>query len=139
MISRILTAIYVDNLTTTKQFYMDFLGLVPTFEADWIIQLTDPNNPEIHLTIQPKSHELVPEGFKQSPQGVGITFVVEDCDRMYDKAISLKLKILQPPKNEAYGQRRFLTVDPNGVLIDISSMCEPSPEFIEKYFNNPDS
>ena len=44
------------------------------------------------------------------------------------------LKIIQEPRNEIYGQRRFLTIDPDGLLIDVSSNCEPSPEFVAKYF-----
>jgi hypothetical protein len=35
------------------------------------------------------------------------------------------LCIVQEPRDEFYGQRRFLTVDPNGCLIDI---CSPSNE-----------
>jgi hypothetical protein len=33
----------------------------------------------------------------------------------------LELEILQEPRNEFYGQRRFLNVDPNGCLLDICS------------------
>lgn len=136
MVNRLLTSIYVNDLEVSKEFYMDLLGLVPTFEADWIVQLADPNNEHVSLSLQPKSHELVPKDFKHPPQGFSITFVVEDCDKVYSQALSLNLNILQSPKNEAYGQRRFLTTDPDGALVDVSSPCEPSPEFIAKYFSS---
>jgi uncharacterized glyoxalase superfamily protein PhnB len=54
-----------------------------------------------------------------------VTFVVPDVDVVYSKAVSLGMTIVQEPKNEFYGQRRFLTVDPNGCLIDI---CSPWSE-----------
>ena len=60
-------------------------------------------------------------------------FVVDDCEKLYNKALSMGLEIIQEPKDEAYGQRRFLTVDPDGLLIDIGSECQPSAEFMAKY------
>jgi len=33
----------------------------------------------------------------------------------------MNIPIIQEPKNEAYGQRRFLTKDPDGCLLDICS------------------
>jgi uncharacterized glyoxalase superfamily protein PhnB len=50
-----------------------------------------------------------------------ITFVVADVDQIYRKAKTLNLEILQEPKDEFYGQRRFLIADPNGCLLDICS------------------
>lgn len=44
----------------------------------------------------------------------------------------MNLEIIQEPTNEEYGQRRFLTVDPDGLLVDVSSPCEPSAEFMTK-------
>lgn len=134
MVNQVLTSIYVDDLKRSKGFYESLLGLVSVFDADWIVQLTDADNEDVNLTLQPKNHELVPEGFRKQPQGFSIAFVVNDCDEIYRKAQSLKLEIIQAPKNEEYGQRRFLTVDPDGTLVDVSSACEPSPEFMAKYF-----
>jgi uncharacterized glyoxalase superfamily protein PhnB len=54
-----------------------------------------------------------------------VTFVVPDVDLVYEKALTMGLRIVQAPRNEFYGQRRFLTVDPNGCLIDI---CSPVSE-----------
>jgi len=45
------------------------------------------------------------------------------------------LEVIQKPRDEMYGQRRFLTVDPDGLLVDVSSDCEPSAEFVAKYMS----
>lgn len=134
MIERMVPALYVEDLESSKSFYCDLLGLKPAFEADWIVQLADPDNKAVALILQPRTHDLVPAAFQRPPQGSSIVFVVPDCDTLYSKAQSMGLKIIQAPKNECYGQRRFLTLDPDGMLIDISSTCDPSPEFMEKYF-----
>lgn len=76
--------------------------------------------------------------FRKRPQGVSIAFVVPDSDEIFAKAESMGLEIVQRPKNEEYGQRRFLTVDPDGLLVDVSSACEPSAAFMMKYFGKSD-
>lgn len=136
MVERMIPALYVEDLGRSKGFYCNLLDLKASFETDWIIQLADPKNASIELILQPMNHDLVPREFQKSPQGFSIAFVVNDCDALYRRAQSMGLEIIQEPKNEHYGQRRFLTVDPDGLLIDISSNCKPSPEFKEKYFGS---
>lgn len=80
-----------------------------------------PDNPEIEYGIISRNHELVPVEYQNRPNGMYVTFVVSNVDRTYEKAVTMGLEILQEPKNEFYGQRRFLTVDPNGCLVDICS------------------
>ena len=36
-------------------------------------------------------------------------------------------------KDEAFGQRHFITRDPNGVLIDVIKPIPPSEEFLSQY------
>lgn len=134
--NRLLTSIYVDNLSSSKNFYVSLLELSVVFEADWIVQLSAPEDEGINLTLQLRDHDLVPEGFREKPQGFSIAFVVNDCDEIYSRAVSLNLDIIQSPKNEDYGQRRFLVTAPDGTLVDIFSHCDPSHEFVEKHFGN---
>ena len=134
--NRLLTSIYVDDLSASKQFYVSLLGLSVVFEADWIVQLSNPQNEYVSLTLQLRTHELVPEVYQKTPQGFSVAFVVDNCDEIYSKATSFNIEIIQPPKNEDYGQRRFLIVAPEGTLVDVCSPCDPSPEFVKKHFSN---
>ena len=59
--------------------------------------------------------------YQQVTNGMYITFVVSDVDQIYKKALELGVPIIQKLQNEFYGQRRFLTTDPSGCLIDICS------------------
>ncbi|THB79312.1 MAG: glyoxalase/bleomycin resistance/extradiol dioxygenase family protein, partial [Desulfobulbaceae bacterium] len=36
-------------------------------------------------------------------------------------------------KSEDFGQRHFIVVDPNGILVDVIQNIEPSAEFAEQY------
>jgi len=121
---RILTNICSDNLQESKSFYVELLGFKIKHDSDWYIQLCSPDNDEIEYGIIQRDHELIPEQYQQKPNGMYVTFVVEDVGLIYQKALELGLDILQEPRNEFYGQRRFLTRDPNGCLIDVCSPWE---------------
>lgn len=135
MVSAIFTAIYVEDLERSHAFYRNLLGLVPVFESDWILQLASPDNESITLTLQPRNHELVPASYRGKPGGASVAFVVESCDKIFAQATAMQLEILQPPTDEIYGQRRFLVLDPDGLLVDVSSPCEPSTEFRAQYMS----
>lgn len=123
--SRILTNICSDRLGESRDFYVALLGFEVNYDSDWYVQLRSPENQELEFGIISRTSGLVPAQFQKAPTGMYVTFVVPDVDVVYSKAVSLGMTIVQEPKNEFYGQRRFLTVDPNGCLIDI---CSPWSE-----------
>lgn len=118
---KILTNICSNNLPESTRFYVELQGFDVKYDSDWYVQLCSVNNPEIEYGIIQRDHELVPKEYQQLPNGMYVTFVVENVDEIYEKAVKLNLSIIQEPRNEFYGQRRFLTKDPSGCLIDICS------------------
>jgi len=121
---RILTNICSDDLEKSKAFYVELLGFVVKYDSDWYVQLCSPVDSEIEYGIIQRNHELVPKEYQNSPNGMYVTFVVDNVDVYYERAQGMGLPIIQEPRNEFYGQRRFLTKDPNGCLIDICSPWE---------------
>lgn len=121
---RILANICSDNLQKSKEFYIELLEFNVKYDSDWYVQLCSPDNPEIEYGIIQRDHKLIPIEYQQRPNGMYVTFVVENVDATYQKALEMGVCILQEPRNEFYGQRRFLAQDPNGCLIDICSPCE---------------
>ncbi|BFM50453.1 VOC family protein [Marinomonas sp. THO17] len=118
---RILTNICSDDLPKSRDFYVSLLGLKVNYESNWYIQLCSPTNSDLEYGIIQRNHALVPKEYQAIPTGMYVTFVVEDIEGIYNKALTMKVPILQTPRNEFYGQRRFLVKDPSGCLIDISS------------------
>jgi len=121
---RILTNICSTDLQKSKDFYVSLLGFKVKYDSDWYVQLCSPEDSEIEYGIIQKDHELVPEEYRNSPTGMYVTFVVADVDATYKTALEMGIPIIQEPRNEFYGQRRFLAKDPNGCLIDICSPWE---------------
>ena len=121
---RILTNICSDNLPHSRDFYVELLGLSVKYDSDWYVQLCLPGNPDIEYGIIQRDHELIPVDFQKAPTGMYVTFVVDDVDVIYEKALKIGAPIVQEIRNEFYGQRKFLTKDPNGCLLDICSPWE---------------
>ena len=121
---RILTNICSTDLQKSKKFYVSLLNFKVKYDSDWYVQLCSPEDSEIEYGIIQKDHELVPEEYRNSPTGMYVTFVVADVDATYKTALEMGIPIIKEPRNEFYGQRRFLAKDPNGCLIDICSPWE---------------
>lgn len=119
-INRLITNICSDQLRETAAFYQSLFDLHRTFESDWYIQLASSES-GVEIGIILKDHNLIPENFRQSPQGVYLTFVVENADEIYQIAFNQGFTIVTTPHDTFYGQRRLLLQDPDGTLIDVSS------------------
>nr|WP_250647788.1 VOC family protein [Sessilibacter corallicola] len=121
------------NLVDSKEFYVDFLGFNVIFEIDWYIQLQSPSLEPIQIAFVEKNHSSVPKGYQKTPQGVVVTVEVENVDVVYQRAQDLGLPVIVNLCNEQWGQRHFMLEDPNGLLVDIYTMIEPTDEFAQQY------
>jgi catechol 2,3-dioxygenase-like lactoylglutathione lyase family enzyme len=120
------------KVVETRDFYMTHFGFTPTFESDWYMSLRCGDRYE--LAILDYTHPTVPEAFRKPVQGVLLNFEVEDVDAEYERLIrTAGLPIQHDIRSEAFGQRHFITSDPNGVLIDVITVIPPVEEFIKQY------
>ncbi len=120
-IDRMITNICSEDLEKSKDFYTSLLDFTIAFESNWFIQLTG-THPSLELGIISKSHEIVPEEVRDRPSGFYISFVVEDADALFQKALANNYIVIQKPHDTFYGQRRLLLKDPDGSIVDISSL-----------------
>ncbi len=121
------------NLAQSKAFYETLLGMRAVFEIDWYIQMQAPDNETIQLAFVAKDHPSVPEGYRLDPSGVVITVEMDAVDPVYEQAVAAKLPIVHELRDEPWGQRHFMACDPNGLLVDLVQMIEPSEEFAKHF------
>ncbi len=130
MLQRVFVSVFAENLAETKYFYRSLLGFEVEYDSNWFVQLKAPNNAALELGILSKNSDLIPGRFRHPPQGCLLTVVVDDVDVIYARARVQRWNIVEAPRNLFYGQRRMLIQDPAGTLVDVSSECEPSPDFL---------
>lgn len=118
---RAFTNLLSDDVKQSAQFYESLLGLKRHFDSDWFVILVHDELNGFEFGILQKTHEIVPAAIRNSPSGLIVTFVVDDCESVFAKATQSGADILQPPTDMPYGQRRLLLRDPDGTVVDISS------------------
>lgn len=125
--------IMTGDVAATSRFYQDHFRFKAVFEADWYVHLQSAEDEKVNLAILQGDHETVPAIGRGRVSGLLLNFEVEDVDAVYDRAKADGLPILLDIRDEAFGQRHFITTDPNGVLIDVIKPIPPSAEFLAQY------
>ncbi|WP_130860669.1 VOC family protein [Gracilibacillus phocaeensis] len=121
------------NVRETSEFYQEYFGFTIVFESDWYVSLKQEET-EAELAILQANHETVPNSFGKSVQGLILNFEVENVDLIYHQLIKeTKLPLHLDLRDEAFGQRHFITNDPNGVLIDVITVIPPDKSFQDHY------
>lgn len=125
--------IQTEDVKATKSFYVDHFRFKVSFDADWYCHLQSSEDPGINLAILKGDHETIPTEGRRTVGGLILNFEVEDVDAEFQRVHDAGLPILKALTDEAFGQRHFITRDPNGVLIDVIKPIPPVGEFINQY------
>jgi uncharacterized glyoxalase superfamily protein PhnB len=117
----------------TAEFYIRHFGFESLFTVDWYMHLQSIDNEHVTLAILDGSHETIPESARGAVSGLLLNFEVENPDAVYAEFQAAGLPILLTLRDEDFGQRHFITADPNGVLIDVIKPIPPTEEFAAQY------
>ncbi|QTH42972.1 VOC family protein [Cohnella sp. LGH] len=127
--------ILTDQVSATAAFYEAHFGFEKVFEADWYVSLKlTGNDVPYELAILDASHPTVPDAYRTKVSGLILNFEVDDVDAEYERLIrGARLPLELDIRSEDFGQRHFITADPNGVLIDVITVIPPSEDFSAQY------
>lgn len=125
--------IMTDDVAATAAFYIEHFGFEAQFSADWYVHLQSKDSEHVALAVLDGSHSTIPEGARGKASGLLLNFEVEDVDGSYQRLLKAGLPIRLELRDEEFGQRHFITADPNGVLIDIIKPIPPSDQYGEMY------
>ena len=129
--------IQTDDVSGTATFYQRNFGFHALFEADWYVHLQSDSDESMNLAILAHDHETIPLEGRGCTRGLILNFEVEDVDAEHERAVKGGLPIVTSLRDEPFGQRHFITRDPNGVLIDIITPTPPAAEFEAAYSAEP--
>jgi predicted enzyme related to lactoylglutathione lyase len=120
---RIVPNIASDRFEETRSFYSELFDLVVSVEHDgWYLQLMPSDTPSVNLGVLRPGHEFF--GGRPSPAGrysMVLTIHVDEVDEAHARAKRRGAEIIQEIRDEEYGQRHFLVVDPNGLVLNVMS------------------
>lgn len=125
--------IQTDDVSGTVAFYVNNFRFKVMFESDWYCHLQSSEDEKVNLAILRGDHETIPAEGHGRIKGLILNFEVDDVDAEYENALSAGLPVLKTLRDEPFGQRHFITRDPNGVLIDIIKPIPPSADFLAQY------
>lgn len=125
--------ICTDKLIESRDFYTHNFNFEITFEADWYISLRSKESPLYELALMNYQHPGLPEECRQPTKGLLLNFEVADVDQEYERSKKGGLPIVFDLKSEEWGQRHFITKDPNGLLVDVIQNVPPSEAFSQQY------
>ena len=128
------TVLCTDDVAGTAAFYAAHFRFEALFTSDWYIHLQSSEDEKVTLAVLDGSHETIPAaGRGKTVSGLLLNFEVEDVDAVHDAARAASLPILLAIRDEDFGQRHFITADPNGVMIDVIKPIPPSADYAALY------
>ncbi len=126
--------VMTEDVAASRAFYTTHFPFEVTFEADWYVSLKTRGTQAFELALLHYTHPTIPEAFRARLKGgLLLNFEVADVDAEYARLQAAGLPIHLPLRSEAFGQRHFITSDPNGVLIDVITVIPPAPEYAQQY------
>ena len=134
MITTVFPTICTDSVPTTAAFYCDLLGFEPVFVTDWYVQLQAPGQPLTQLGIVAREHDSVPPAQRRRPAGVLIGIEIDDVDAVHARIVDAGHPIIRSLRDEPWGQRHFIALDPAGAMVDVITPIAPTTAAFESAY-----
>jgi catechol 2,3-dioxygenase-like lactoylglutathione lyase family enzyme len=114
------------RMPETRAFWLDVLGFQLSYDHEHYlgVRAAEPGSPEIGF-MRPDAE--APQVF--GGQGLALAISVDDADREFARLRRAGAPIVQPPQDQPWGARSFVTRDPNGVTVYISHPIPAAVEF----------
>ncbi len=120
---RIVPNVSSEAFEASADFYTALFDLEVSVELDdWYLQLMPPSEPRLNIGfVHPDSELFAGRDRPSGPSGVVLTVHVDEVDEAYQRAQRLDAEVVMPIRDEDHGQRHFVLVDPNGLLVNVMS------------------
>jgi predicted enzyme related to lactoylglutathione lyase len=120
-VQRFLFNIPSDDIEQTADFYKELFGFEIIWRnEDWYIQLASPGNKVVQFGIIRRNHSFLPKHLQLSAQGIIFTIQVDNVDSVCKEVMKRGYHVVQALRDEEFGQRHFLMMDPNGLIVNVS-------------------
>ena len=129
MFNALYPLLHVRDVSATSRFYQHHFGFEPVFESDWYVQLRGGAKGQ-ELALIAFDHETIPPQGRHTTANLILSFEVADAAADAVRFEQAGVPIVQPLRDEVFGQRHFIAVDPDGILLDVITPIEPDPHWL---------
>lgn len=109
----------VADVEASAHFYETHFGFTRIFSSDWYVQLRAAAEHPFEIALIAHDHDSIPAMARGPSRNVILSLYVGDAAAEHERAITSGLTVVQPLRDEAFGQRHFILADPDGILIDV--------------------
>lgn len=128
--------ITTQNPQAVRDFYVKHFGFDVIFKASWVVMLGLPGSGDVALGVMTPDHPTNPPGPEVfGGKGMIVTIQVEDAAEAIATLKKTGAPIGYDLHEEPWGQRRFMTRDPAGTLVDVVEQTEPAEGWWDRYMN----
>lgn len=118
------SGVVTERLRESKDFYVRLFGCEVVYESDWFVLLRL-DGTELGF-MSPNLESQAPVFRPAFPgQGVWIAVEVDDVDAEHERVRALGVAVEVALRDEPWGDRHFVVVDPNGIGVDVVQRREP--------------
>ncbi|MHC1558139.1 VOC family protein [Actinomycetospora sp. C-140] len=121
--------VHAEDVAAVRAFYVDVLGFTVAFDIGWFVSLRQHGHDDLEVCVVHRDHALG-EDLAGPVRGVVFAFLVDDVDAEHARLRALGVPVGVPPRDEPWGQRRFLVRDPAGTGIEIVQVTTPDPAWL---------
>lgn len=126
------------KLTETINYYTKWFEFEVFFESTWFVLLQSKSDKPYFIAFmdyrQPTSPPSIPA--INAKAGVFLTLEVDNVEAEYQKLVAAGIDVYYGLKTEAWGQKRFGLIDPNGMYVDIVEQVEPELGYWDQYLSS---
>ncbi|MDQ8203738.1 VOC family protein [Pelagicoccus sp. SDUM812003] len=132
---RLLPGLVTDRIEETRDFYVSHFGFKAVFDASCYVHLVREVGGE-QLGLMATSAEAGQAEFEVATTGSGLWFTleVESADAEFERLKAEGVTVREEPKDQPWGERTCVVVDPNGVLIYVSHTTGKVDESLKPFF-----
>lgn len=127
-VTSVYPVLMTDDVEASAAWFERWLGFERSFSSDWYVSL---RLGSWELALLHPEHETIPPGARgRAASGVLLNVEVDDVDELHRHlVVEGGVRELLPLRSEPFGQRHCIVEGPSGVLVDLITEIEPSPEF----------
>lgn len=117
MAMKLWSGIVTERLAESRDFYVTHFGCEVLFDSDWFVLLSLGGG-ELGL-LRPDQEGQHPLFRRAIAGGAWVTIDVDDVDAMHERLRTAGVTIALAPRDEPWGERHCVVVDPSGIGVDL--------------------